>query len=137
MRKLAELEDDDGSLSMEYGINLQSCLLDLKYFDVCGGGLLPDIMHDVLEGALQYELKLLLQYCIKDKRFFQVLIDIVMNVSVFNFSHVFTATEFLQLSALNEMIENNELGHMESDRPAPITAKTLSSKDKCLKQKGI
>jgi len=28
---------------------------------VCDGGLLPDVMHDILEGALQYEVKLLLK----------------------------------------------------------------------------
>lgn len=68
-----ELEDDeDGSCSTEFGINRKSALLDLEFFDMCNGALLPDVMHDVLEGALQYELKLLLQYCINDRRFFQV-----------------------------------------------------------------
>ena len=35
------------------------------------------------------------------------------------------------------MIEDMELGHMESDRPAPITSATLKDKKKIvLKQKG-
>ena len=73
LNKLAKLEDDqDGSCSKEFGINSKSALLDLKFFDFCSGSLLPDVMHDVLEGALQYELKLLLKYCINDKQFFQV-----------------------------------------------------------------
>ena len=28
-----------------------------RYFHVCEGGLIPDVMHDVLEGALVYEAK--------------------------------------------------------------------------------
>ncbi len=106
----AHVEDPDAST--EYGINRRSILLDLKYLDICSGSLLPDVMHDILEGALQYELKLVLQYCIRTRRFFR-------------------------LSALNEKIEGMELGYMESDRPAPITAKTLRSTSNVLKQKGI
>ena len=34
----------------------------MEYFHVCNGSLIPDIMHDVLEGALQYEVKLMLQF---------------------------------------------------------------------------
>ena len=40
-------------------INRRSIFLELKYFDICGGGLIPDIMHDVLEGALVCEVKLI------------------------------------------------------------------------------
>ena len=39
---------------------------------VCDGGLLPDIMHDVLEGALEYEVKLLLKTMICTDRYFTV-----------------------------------------------------------------
>ena len=53
--------DSSGESSKEFGI---SALLDLQYFDLCSGTLLPDIMHDILAGALQYEMKLLLKYCI-------------------------------------------------------------------------
>jgi len=37
---------------------------------VCNGGLLPVIMHDVLEGALQYEVKLMLQWMIESACYF-------------------------------------------------------------------
>uniref|UniRef100_A0A1X7TV16 Uncharacterized protein n=1 Tax=Amphimedon queenslandica TaxID=400682 RepID=A0A1X7TV16_AMPQE len=37
--------------SKKYGINRYSPLLELKHFDICGG-LVPDIMHDVLEGRI-------------------------------------------------------------------------------------
>ena len=80
---------------------------------MCSGALLPDVMHDVLEGVLQYEVKLLLQYCIREKRYFSV-------------------------SELNEAIEGIELGYMKTDRPAPITSKTLYAQDSnSLKQKGM
>ena len=56
----------------EHGINHRSSLLSLNYFDLCGGVLLPDIMHDILEGALQHELKLLLQHCVCTQHYVQV-----------------------------------------------------------------
>lgn len=37
-------------LSKEHGINHRSILNELQYFDVCSGALVPDVMHDVLEG---------------------------------------------------------------------------------------
>jgi len=39
--------DETGNVSMEFGINCNSILNELYYFDVC-----PDIMHDVLEGTV-------------------------------------------------------------------------------------
>lgn len=61
---------DDPSKSREYGVNSNSVLNDLEYFHVCSGALVPDIMHDILEGALQYETKLILQKFIhQDKHF--------------------------------------------------------------------
>ena len=47
-------------------------MLDLEFFDVCSGALIPDVMHDVLEGALQHELKLLLKHLILDCHYFRV-----------------------------------------------------------------
>ena len=46
-----------------YGINFDSLLNSSRYFHVTDG-LVMDIMHDVLEGALQYEVKELLKYLI-------------------------------------------------------------------------
>lgn len=43
-----------------------------RYFHVCNGGLLPDIMHDVLEGALQFEVKLMLKEMIKVDKIFSL-----------------------------------------------------------------
>ena len=38
--------------SVEFGINCKSILTTLHYFDICSGVLVPDVMHDVLEGVL-------------------------------------------------------------------------------------
>ena len=62
---------------------------------MCSGTLLPDIMHDLLEGVMQHLLQLLFTYCIEEKRYFT-------------------------LSTLNEKISGIELGYMEDNRPATI-----------------
>ncbi len=98
--------------SKQYGINIRSAFTQLKYYNFCNGSLLTDVMHDVLEGVLQVEVKLILQYCIHLKRYFR-------------------------LSFLNDLISNFELGYMESTkRPTPIKKSTLHSSDHSLKQNG-
>ena len=49
-----------------YGINMESILNSSTYFHVIDG-LPPDIMHDVLEGALPYEIKLMLGYYLQNR----------------------------------------------------------------------
>ena len=51
--------------SKTYGINRRSCLMDVPYFSMLGGGLPHDVMHDILEGIAPLEIKLLLRYCIE------------------------------------------------------------------------
>ena len=63
-------QDSTGEKSKEYGINRNSALNELAYFHVCCGTLIPDIMHDILEGALQYEIKLMLQFIIGGENYF-------------------------------------------------------------------
>ena len=108
------LEEDASSYannSMEFGVNVRSVLMDLQYFDLCSGALLPDVMHDLLEGVLQYEGNLVLQHCIDRSRYFT-------------------------LTSLSKIMDNIELGYMESDdRPTLITARVLHS-EKNLGQKG-
>ena len=70
LNQLDEIEA--GEKSKEYRINYRSGFLSLNYVDLCSGLLLPDVMHDVLEGALQHELKLLLQHCIFTQNYVQV-----------------------------------------------------------------
>ena len=44
-----------------YGVNRLALLDTLQYFSGVSGALLPDIMHDVLEGVLPLEVKLMLK----------------------------------------------------------------------------
>lgn len=43
--------------------NVLAGLSSLNYFDVASGSLVPDIMHDILEGALPLEVKHMLKVC--------------------------------------------------------------------------
>ena len=47
--------------SLTYGVNRRALLDSLLYFNVSSGALIPDVMHDILEGALPYEVKCMLQ----------------------------------------------------------------------------
>lgn len=49
----ASTKKDYEKLSVDFGINHQSDLDSLKYFKVCDGGLIQDVMHDVLEGIVK------------------------------------------------------------------------------------
>ena len=85
---------DRMEVSVEYGINRRSSLESLPYFSVITG--MPhDIMHDLYEGVIPHELKLLMQYCI-DKSYFE-------------------------LTTLNYRLKAFNFGYTEiGDRPAPI-----------------
>lgn len=113
-KQCSEVETDTtNSKSKLYGINRDSILNELKYFHVCSGALLPDIMHDILEGALQYEVKLMLKDMIYSDGYFP-------------------------LEFLNTRIDHLELGFMETkDRPTPISDTTIHSEGGNLKQAGI
>lgn len=70
-------------------------------------------MHDVLEGALQYEAKLLLLKFIHEDKYFT-------------------------LEYVNSLIECFDFGYAEGkNRPTLITSQTLSSSDNALKQNGM
>lgn len=61
------IEDDNLSASdhqhysTTFGVNRRALLDNLCYFDVVSGALIPDIMHDILEGVLPLEVKLMLK----------------------------------------------------------------------------
>ena len=65
----AILEQDDLSTAEQqhystvYGVNRQALLNTLDFFCVASGALIPDVMHDILEGALPLEVKLMLKVC--------------------------------------------------------------------------
>lgn len=58
-------------MATTYGLQFDSILNSSSYFHVTTG-LPPDIMHDVLEGSLQHEVKELLNYLIREKSLFSL-----------------------------------------------------------------
>ena len=99
-------------ISKEHSVNHRSILDELKYFKVSSGTLLPDVMHYILEGMLEYECKEVLKHTIIDEAYFT-------------------------LEYLNHQITNNDLGLMESrDRPSCISITNFRCNDHKLKQEG-
>ena len=103
--------DETGNVSKEFEINCNSILNKLYNFDVC-----PDIMHDVLEGALQYELKLMLR------------------------SFIFQE-QYLTLFEINDSIQYLDLGYVEiKDYPSLLSDTNIcvhsGSSKNTLKQSG-
>ena len=93
-----------------FGIHRDSILNTSKYFHVTEG-LVPDVMHDVLEGALPLEVKELLRHLI--------------------------STKILSLSSLTEAMKAFPYAGVDArNKPTPIAPTTLASHDHLLKQTG-
>ena len=58
--------------SITYGVNHSSVLNDIPDFHVADGQMSQDVMHVLLEGALQFEIKLMLKVFIFDKCYFDL-----------------------------------------------------------------
>ena len=54
---------------MTYGVNRESILNSLQYFDVADECVIPDLMHDMLEGYLPYTTKLMLKHFIRWEKY--------------------------------------------------------------------
>lgn len=95
-----------------YGVNRLSILCKSRYFSVIDG--LPgDVMHDLLEGVLQYECKEMLKIFINEEK-------------------------YLTLDQLNERIKRFDYGYYnDKNRPSPISQQTLNNANNSLKQKGL
>ena len=82
-----------------------------RYVDICSGLLIPDVMHDVLEGVLQYEGRHLLAKLISEQH--------------------------ISLETLNSRLAIIDVGYMDkTNRPSPITSAALHEKCRNLKQNG-
>lgn len=90
--------------SKTYGINRCSKLMNIENFSMFNGGLPHDAMHDFLEGVAQYEMKLLLRYCINNK--------------------------YLTLTDYNHRVVFFNYGHNENDKPGIVASELLRSDDK-------
>lgn len=53
--------EDRQHYSLVYGVNRRALLTSLQFFDVASGALIPDIMHDILEGSLPLVVKQMLK----------------------------------------------------------------------------
>lgn len=92
-------------------MNHNSILNESNYFHVTEG-LVPDVMHDVLEGALELEVKQLLK--------------------------LYTSQKLVSLSTLNSAIESFAYSGTDvTNKQTPISPKTLANQDNLLKQSGI
>ena len=115
-QQCARIEESDCAALQDhfattYGIKHNSILNDPRYFHIVDG-LPPDVMHDVLEGILQPELKLLLLHCINNRHF--------------------------TLELLNQRMKCFSYGPTEtSNRPSQISAATLYAEENSLKQSGM
>jgi len=58
-------------IATTYGLHRNSILNTSNYFHIVDG-LAPDIMHDILEGSLQYDVKELLKYFIYVEKYFSL-----------------------------------------------------------------
>ena len=106
-----ELQDSSSyvELSRDYGINRASILESINDFSVVTS--LPhDVMHDLLEGVIPYEMKLLLRHCISSMKYF-TLVLFNNRLSKFDFGY-------------------SELG----DKPALVDCSHISSPDKKIRQ---
>ena len=93
-----------------YGLCRDSILNSSAYFHVTKG-LAPDVMHDVLEGTAQYEVKELIKHLIEEK--------------------------ILSLNEFNQNLVNFLFSYVDiKDKPTPLIPTTLSSSDHSMKQKG-
>ena len=101
----------EAQFSTQYGVNRLSSLDEVPHFDltVC----LPhDIMHVILEGVLPRNIRLLLNYCIFQKKYFSI-------------------------SILNKIITNFKFGdHEQTNRPRPIDKDRLTTNSDKLGQSG-
>ena len=65
--------------STTYGINRKSILEDVQHFSVVGVTLAHDVMHDLLEGVIPYEMKAFLKYGFAKKYFTLKLKDLTLD----------------------------------------------------------
>ena len=97
-------------IATTYGISFESVLNSSRYFHVTEG-LIMDIMHDILQGVLQYEVKELLKYLVSRR--------------------------ICSLQHINCRIAIFPYGYSDvSNKPSDISSDHLSLSDHKLKQNG-
>ena len=105
----AKIPELNKHVSRLYGLKDKSILNELKHFHVIGG-LVPDVMHDLLEGVIPLTLCDVLLHCIKKKYF--------------------------AIKQLNTAFANFKYGHKEViDKPSPVEMNHL--KNRKLRQSAV
>ena len=97
-------------IATTFGVTRNPILNSCRYFHVVDG-LVPDVMHDVLEGSLPLLVKLLLTYYIQER-------------------HMFT------LADLNRRVASFKYGSAVKSKPSTIPASSFHSGDTKLRQSG-
>lgn len=84
---LSHISDLNGPLhdhiATTYGVSENSLLNSSRYFHVVDG-LVPDIMHDILEGTAQLVLRCLIQYLVLERKVFSFK-TLNERISIFNY----------------------------------------------------
>ena len=112
--------------STTYGVNFNSILNESQYFHVTQG-MVPDVMHDVLEGIAPYEVKEMLK----------VILYFVINV-VNLVLQVFVGSSLFKLDNLNASISNFPYPDVDSNcKPSLISQSTFHSNDNKINQGGM
>lgn len=93
-----------------FGVTRDALFNSCRYFHVLHG-LVPDVMHDLLEGSLPLLTKLLLVHYIRGQRLFS-------------------------LADLNSRISSFKYGSAVKNKPSEITVSSFSSNDAKLRQSG-
>ena len=93
-----------------FGVTRNALLNSCRYFHIVDG-LVPDLMHDILEGTLPLLTKLLLSYYIQDQLF--------------------------SLANLNSRMSSFKYGSAVKNKPSVITSTSFTSSDAKLRQSGM
>ena len=84
-----------------------------RYFHVCDGGLVPDVMHDLLEGAMQYEVKLMLKKMIEIDNYFSHRKLRIPLADIKTMHYTKLHNSIMTTDTFNTRLTNTELGYME------------------------
>ena len=124
---------DKQHFSLVYGVNRHALLHTLSYFSVVSGALIPDIMHDVLEGALPLEVKLMLKVD---------LTNLCILCALQYFTHIYIQVfvidkNLFSLNYIDDGFKRLNLRSFDGDKPSTLSGVSLTSHDSNLHQHGL
>jgi len=118
---------DQQFFSTLFGVNRRSILNDLSYFNVASGALVPDIMHDILEGMLPLEVKHMLK----------VLFSYYNSYIAYLKVQVFVIDEkLITLMEIDELIQALNIRSIDGEKPSAINGISLTAPGINIQQHG-